>query len=331
MILKNIKVECVDARTGLVLKRITTTEWEHMNRKLAVNNSLANCEYARLKFGKSLINSPFQIYHIRHDNKDDKWIFEGIEEGKRHANKQNRFFLAFQQRSMNAWRKLTWSESENDFQDLATRGLSLIPYSIPMKGRLDDWETRKSEAESILNKSQKLVPIFCSNHQIEYFNDLFGYEFGKSQLIGIQCYSINNANTVSNLATVKIKNMSLKEGMECPLLLGLNYTKMLKSISNVAGSFLYSCFGMDILSDRQIFLENMPPDVCEKILKKTPEEIYRYDRSEGGFNFSDEQVFWTGINMTREFLEKVSVNEGLTAYQAIQWGNYFPLMSKIIE
>jgi len=36
MILKNVKVEHTDKRTGLVLKKIITSEWEHLNRKIDI-------------------------------------------------------------------------------------------------------------------------------------------------------------------------------------------------------------------------------------------------------------------------------------------------------
>lgn len=64
MILRDIKVEHADKRTGLVLKKITTSEWEHLNHKIAVNNSLFSCEQKRLICDKPLLNNPFQINHI---------------------------------------------------------------------------------------------------------------------------------------------------------------------------------------------------------------------------------------------------------------------------
>ena len=103
MILKEIKVECVDNRTGLVLKRIKTTEWEQMNRKLAVNNSILNCEKSRIKFDKPIFKAPFQTHHIGYSNKESDWDFVGVRDSQRHANKNNRFFFAFQQRSEKKW------------------------------------------------------------------------------------------------------------------------------------------------------------------------------------------------------------------------------------
>lgn len=322
MILKKIKVECIDSRTGFVLKKIKTSEWEHLNRKLAVNNSILNSELSRLRFKKPIFDTPFQIQHLRYIKKFEEWDFGGINKSKKHASKNNRFFLAFQQRSSDNWEVLTWHEAENDFQDLAGRGLSLVPYSIPQKGALDDWKTRKKDAESILNKSQSLVPILCSNHQRELFEPIMNKEFEESKLMGVQCYNINDYLTLLNLNKIKIKNMSIEEGEETPFILGLSYGKKIKSISNVSGAFAYSCFGFDILSDRQIFLENMPSDVVQKILDKKPDELYRYDTTEGGFNFSDEQIFWKNVNMTKAFLNNVTLSEGLAPYQAIQWANH---------
>ena len=44
MILEGTKVEITDGKTGLVLKRTTTSEGEFLNRKIAVNNFLFNCD-----------------------------------------------------------------------------------------------------------------------------------------------------------------------------------------------------------------------------------------------------------------------------------------------
>ncbi|MBA7615523.1 hypothetical protein ES703_22804 [subsurface metagenome] len=322
MILKSIKTEHTDEKTGLVVKRITTSEWEHFNRKVAVNNSLFSCEKKRLIYDKPLLNSPFQIHHIPFKRKKQIWDFDGLTVSKAHAIKQKRLYLAFQQRSEEQWNNLTLAEAEGDFQDLATRGLPFVPYSIPKDSSLEKWKERREEAQSILNQSQMLVPIFCSKHQKDLFEEIFNYEFENSKLIGVQCYSINNANTLLNLMKIKLRNMRLQTGDEAPLLFGLSYDKVQRGLSNVSGSFVYSCFGFDVLSHRQIFLENMPTDVIRKILSKKVEEIMRYDKILGGFNLSAEQEFWDGVNVTQAFLENVSVAEGLTPYQAIQWANY---------
>ena len=322
MILKAIKTEHTDENTGLVMKRIITSEWENFNRKVAVNNSLFSCEKKRLIYDKPLLDSPFQIHHIPFKRKKQIWDFDGLAVSKAHAIKQKRLYLAFQQRNEEQWNNLTFAEAEGDFQDLATRGLPFVPYSIPKDSSLEKWEERRKEALSILNQSQMLVPIFCSKHQRDLFEEIFNYEFENSKLIGVQCYSINNADTLLNLMKIKLRNMRLQTGDEAPLLFGLSYDKVQRKLSNVSGSFVYSCFGFDVLSHRQVFLENMPTDVIRKILSKKVEEIMRYDKVLGGFNLSAEQEFWDGVNVTQAFLENVAVAEGLTPYQAIQWVNY---------
>lgn len=329
MILKSVKVECVDNRTGLVLKKIITSEQEYLNRKLAVNNGMMNCEESRTRFNKSLLTSPFQIHHIRYEKSKDRWMFDGVEDSKRHAVKNKRLHLAFQQRTDDGWTKLTWSEAESDFQDLATRGLPFVPYVIPITGDIVDWKQRKSDGQSILNKSQTLVPVFCSMHNVPKFSQMFDKEFSESKLVGIQCYGLGDLDTVLNLTKVKITNMNVQEAQDCPLLLYLNHARKLKSSSNVSGTFAYSCFAGDIFSERQTFLENMPPNVVQSILQKSPDDIYRYDTGEGGFNFSEEQKFWSGIDMTNAFLQNVSLTEVLSPFQAIKWANHFNQQSDL--
>ena len=322
MILKKIKTEHTDEKTGLVVKRITTSEWETFNRKVAINNSMFSCEKKRLIYNKPLLSIPFQIHHIPFKRKRQTWDFEGFDESKAHATKQKRLYLAFQQRSDKQWDSLTFTEAEGDFQDLATRGLTFVPYSIPKDSTLEAWKERKKDALSILNQSQMLVPVFCSKHDRELFEEIFNYEFENSKIIGVQCYNINDNDTFVNLMKIKLRNMRLQTGDEAPLLFGLSYSKVQKSLSNVSGCFAYSCFGFDVLSHRQIFLENMPTEIVKKILSKRVEEIMRYDKVLGGYNLSAEQEFYDGINITQAFLENVAIAEGLTPYQAIQWANF---------
>lgn len=322
MIIKEIKTEHKDERTGLVVKRIITSEGETLNRKIAVNNLLFSCEQGRLKEKKPILNSLFQIHHIFLNNKRRTWEFEKMNESKSHAGKFGRIFLPFQQRKNSLWKDLTFTEAEADFQDLLTRGLLLVPYSIPLNADLEEWKKRKEEAISLLNPIQKLVPIFCSKHNTDFFEEIFNYEFENSEFIGVQCYSLNDSGTFLNLLKIKSRNAMLQTGDKAPLLIGLNFDKVLKSFSRVSGTFAYSCFGFDVLSCRQLCLENMPPKVMKQILSKNIEEIMRYDRTLGGFNLSAEQEFWDGVNLTKVFLENVNLTEGLSPYQAIQWANH---------
>ncbi|MBS3093236.1 hypothetical protein J4456_01500 [Candidatus Pacearchaeota archaeon] len=322
MILQKIKTEHSDEKTGLVVKRITTSEWEHLNHKISANNSLFNCEQQRLAYSKPILNIPFQTHHIYYNKERHIWDFDGLEESKEHAKKQKRFYLPFQQRTEKQWLALDFSEAEGDFQDLVYRGLPLVPYSIPPTASLDEWKIRKAIAEKILHPSQVLVVIFYSKHDTKKFEAIFNYEFEHSKLIGMQCYNINDNNTFTNLMKIKLRNSMLQVGDEAPLLLALNYGKIQRSFSNVSGSFAYGCFGFDIFSERQINIKNLPSEIIKQIKNKTPDEIMRYDKIIGGYNLSAEQEFWDGRNITREFLESVKVSEGLTPFQAIQWANH---------
>lgn len=57
MILRQIKTEYTDQKTGMVLKRIITSDWETHNHKIAVNNSLFNCEKSRIENKKQILNA----------------------------------------------------------------------------------------------------------------------------------------------------------------------------------------------------------------------------------------------------------------------------------
>ena len=322
MILKKIRTEHTDKKTGMVLKRIITSEWETNNHKIAVNNSLFSSEKSRVENKRSILPARFQIYHIFFNKKKRIWNFDRIAESKAHASRMGRLYLPFQQRSLAQWNGLTFREADVDFQDLVNRGLTFVPYSVPLDANLEAWKEMKAYALTLLAPSQKLVPIFCTKHQRDLFGDVFNYEFEKSKLIAVQCYGLNDSNTLLNLMKIKLRNQMLQTGDEAPLLIGLNYEKFLRRLSCVSGSFAYSCYGFDVLSCRQMNMENMPTEVIRKMTSKEIAAIMKYDRVLGGFSNSAEQEFRDGINITREFLENVDVTQGLNPYQAIQWANH---------
>ena len=94
-----VKTEYVDKDSRLVLKRITTDKGEFFNRKIAVSNSIFNCEKNRLIYKKTIFASPFQTFHLRWDKKVNEWDFLGLESAKEHAEKFNRIFIPYKQRN----------------------------------------------------------------------------------------------------------------------------------------------------------------------------------------------------------------------------------------
>ncbi len=128
MILRSIKVEHKDEKTGLVSKRIITSEWETHNHKIAVNNSLFSCEQKRIDNKKQILNAPFQIHHIFFNKKRNIWNFDKMAESKAHASRLGRFYLPFQQRNAKQWEGLAFQEAEADFQELVTKGFLILSH-----------------------------------------------------------------------------------------------------------------------------------------------------------------------------------------------------------
>ena len=66
----------------------------------------------------------------------------------------------------------------------------------------------------------------------------------------------------------------------------------------------------------------MKQESIQDMMHRNPEEFYFYDTEQKGFNQSINQKDWYGFEKTRTFMEMISVNEGLTGYQATKWRNH---------
>lgn len=106
MILRNVKVEHTDEKTGLVLKKITTSEGDFLNHIMAVNNTIYNCEEKRVVANKPVLLSPCQVNHIQYAHKKLLWDMDSISPSKNHASKQNRIYTTFLQRNKKQWNGL---------------------------------------------------------------------------------------------------------------------------------------------------------------------------------------------------------------------------------
>ena len=132
MIYKGTKVEITDPATRFVLKRTSTSDWETLNRKLAVNNQLRAYEEQRNQYNKPAFPSCFQTHHIRWD-KRGFWDFYDIDVAKANAQKNNRIFVAQRQLNSGIWDKLTRQEAFNWYEELVNRGLPIPTMQIPLK------------------------------------------------------------------------------------------------------------------------------------------------------------------------------------------------------
>lgn len=320
MILKNIKVEISDKKTRFVLKRIVGSGWECLNRKMAVTNQLRRYEEQRLQYSKSIFNSQFQTYHIRWD-RAGYWDFHDIDVAKTEAQKNNRLFVPQRQMNEKLWKALNPTQAFNQFEELANRGLSVVALNVPLKMTAEQCKELKEDAESILNGNQKMMLILSTRHDFALFPELIDYALPESRFMGIHSYSFTQPQEFLNLTALRKVNSLLKEGQECPLIFGFNHPRHLPRFSFVNSSFAFSCFGIDIFSERQYFLENMKSEDIEAMMKRKPEEFMFYDASQGGFNKGEEQEIWHEFNLTREAMKSISVEEGLNGYQALIWKN----------
>jgi len=322
MEIKEVKVELVDEDSRFVIKRIITDKGEFSNRKLSVSNGIYSCERKRLNHGKSVFNSPFQTFHINWDNKEEEWEFKGLKKAKEHSEKCDRIFIPYKQRNENQWNNLNWSEAKKDFQELKSKS-KIVPYCIPLNASLEEWKPKRDEAIKSLEENQKLISIFSSKHlNLDEFPKLIKYELKNSQLMGVCSYGISNIIEKTNLSTLNSINSSFKVGENISLIVYLDYNKILTNHSYISGAFAYSCFAGDIFSEKAHFPRGMSPDSAEKMMNRKVSDYFLYDVKEKKFTKSLSQKEWHGFSLTNNFMENISVSEGLNSYDSIRWINH---------
>lgn len=320
MIIKKINVEAVDPETRFVLKRIQTTDWESLNRKMAVTNQLHKYETQRRQYGKNPFNSQIQTYHIRWDKKGF-WDFGNIDVAKTDAQKNNRIFVAQRQMNWDLWKKLTTQQAFNQYEELTNKGLPIPSINIPLKNDLTACKKIIEDAKSILNGNQKIMAIASSRHDFTYFPEVIDYLLNEIDFVGIQGYGLTHPEEITNLSALRKSNATKKAGDTAPLIFGFNFDRHLRKYGYVSSSFAYACFGIDIFSERQYFINDMTPEQIKQMMERTPEDFRFYDSSQGGFNRGEEQEGWHEFNLTRETMAMISVEEGLNGYQTIVWTN----------
>jgi hypothetical protein len=322
MEIKDVKIEIVDEESRLVLKRIITDKDQCFNRKIAVSNSLFSCEKSRGTYGKAMFDSPFQTHHIRWAKNEKEWDFLGLNSAIEHSRKNNRFFIPHKQRNENQWDSLKLAEADKDFIEFQSKvSAGAIPYPLPIDCTLEEWKQKKGELLALLNPMQQLMAVLSSKHNAEHFPEIVKYELNNSNLMGICSYEFIDVKEKVNLAMLRAINSNKTAGEHCALIVYFDYPRMLSRHSHVAGSFAYGCFSGDIFSERAYFIKNMSGKAIAEMMNKKPEDYYFYDPKQKGFNKSMPQREWYGSDLTRNFLQEISVNEGLNGHQAIRWIN----------
>ena len=322
MLLKDIKIELKDNDSRFILKRAKTSENDFLNRKMPVINPIYQCEKNRERYGKTMFDSPIQVHNLRWDTVKKKWDYTSLEEAKEHAIKYNRIFLARKQMNWEQWQELTLSKSYYNFEDMLNRGMNNLTLEIPITANLEEFKKLKEDANSVLNKSQRLMPILSTRHNPENFSQIMEHEFERSKFIGLNGYSINREiepYALVNLSKFRSLNFNLNMDGNIPLNFIFNYPRVLIKHSNIAGSFAYSCFGGDVFVEKTTFLEGMPDRVIKEMMNKSPDEFYYYDVRQKSFNKSYNQEKYYNINLTKQFMQTVNVAEGLTAYETLRW------------
>lgn len=301
-----------DEESGLVLKKTTTSEGEFLNRKLAVPNTIYNCEKKRVKLNQSIIESPFQTHHLEWDKSNEEWIFTGLKKAKKHAEENSRIFLPFPQRNQTQWESLSWEESMEDLKEFSSK-TKIVPFAIPLEATLEELNFYKKEAKKHVLESQSLMTLISSKHNPENFPLIFNNELKESDFLGISCFQMVHPIEKMNLNIAKSINSKLNVGDKCALLTYFNYERVMSKHMQVAGSFAFSFFGGDILSQRAYF---------KFISEPTPDDLYFYDTLEKKFTKSMAQKQRYGFDLSNNVTNLVPVSSGLDYTQALKFASH---------
>lgn len=317
MILKFTKVELVNTESRFVLKRTSIGDTTLMNRKNAVTNQIYSYERERLKEGKSVFpDASYQTHHIFFENIG--WDYSELEGARSHADANNRILIPFEQRNQTLWERLSWNTAESSFLAIANKGLQVVPYPIPIRATLEEWQTRKKTAMEKLLPSQEIMPLLSSMHNEETFQDIIAEEIKKSKLIGIHLYKLINPIEIVNLSRLRAINSKLKPNDLCALFVGFNAPRRLPKLDSVNSAFAYSTFGIDIFSPNQLSPSQMKAMLRDQ--KKLQEQLtWLYDSTQGGYSTNQDQEAWHEIGLIDLLLNKVPVAEALNKWQTIIW------------
>ena len=189
MIIQEVKVNSLNTESRFVLKDIKTPEGVFSNRKIAISNFMFNCEKDRMKYERPVFGALFQTHHIVWDSLNSSWDYDGLESAKEHANKNNRVFLTYQQRSDNQLNDLKLIESEHGFKTFLDL-VDNVPFQLPINMGLNEWKKEKKKLILLLKPNQNLVPIVSSRHNVSSFPLIIKEEIGKSKIIGINSYEL---------------------------------------------------------------------------------------------------------------------------------------------
>ncbi len=322
MTIEEVKVEAVDENSRFVLKKIKTDVGEFYNRRVAISNFMFNCEQDKMLYNRPIFNAPVQTHHINWDFLSNGWDYNGLTTAKEHAEKNNRVFLIYHQRSDKQMNELKLKDSVRDFNDVLD-SVNDVPFQLPLEMSLDKWKEVKGKLMSCLKPNQNLVPIISSRHNTASFPLIVKEEIGKSKVIGINSYEISTPVEITNLSFLTAINSKIKINQETSLFINFGYSRIIRRLSSIAGSFAFSCFAGDILSERAYNPKTMSRDVIKHMMNRKPTEYSYYDEIEKKFNKSLPQMEWYGADLTKETMGKVSVAEGLNGYQVIKCVSHF--------
>ena len=319
MILKFNKVEAVDSESRFVLKRTNLGSKELLNRKFAVNNQIFFYEKKRLAENKEVFsNTPYQTCHIFKD-KYIGWDYTEIHEARAHADNQNRILIPFHQRSITEWEKLDWDSAETSFMNLATQGIQIVPYPIPYKANVTDWEAQKEIAKKKILPSQEIMLVLSTRHNEDTFQEFIRGEIKKSNLIGIQLYPSITPVDFLNLSRLRAINSSLKPNDICSLFVGFNAHRRIVKFDSVSSAFAYASFGIDVFSPYQMSQAMMKAMLQSNKAKAEEMLGWLYDKTQGGYSTNPDQEAWHGVGLIDLLKSKVTIDEELNKYQAIIW------------
>ncbi len=322
MKIKKIYVEAIDDKTGQVLPKVETFENEFLGRNLPITNRVAFIESRRVNsFGLPSFNSNFCFAMIPYfpDPMLKEYINHNLKILKEEQN-QRRISLAGLQRVQEDRKKLTEREAFSAFEVFVETGIEYVPIEIPLNYNFMQIKSLETQAESILNKNQKLILELHSSQDHEIVGQILNDQIAKgTHFLYLGCGSLAEEENILSCAKIWDIISKQKIGQNIPLVVAKHPQRYQESYSKVSSSFAFNSFNIPLVAE---YYKIIPEEKKIEFNKRSINKYNIYSISEGRFIPSGFQEILNKEFNLKKIFQQLNLMQGFGPYDALLSMNF---------